>query len=158
MDGKTVFHERQRMLQPWASAALIVIMLLIESLMLMGFLGYVRIDQTDIVTLVIVTGVVVLVIGLALLLKMDVEVDEKFLRIKTIGTREIGLDDIVEARVRDKIYAVHEYGGWGIRLWTKGLGYIAPGNNGGVEILIRGSKHGIMISSGDPEALLDAIS
>ena len=158
MNGNTAFHERQRMLQPGASAAMVLIMLLIEALVILDYLGYVNIDQTDLITLIIVTAVVVFVIALALLLRMTVDVDGEYLTIKTIGTRKIHLEDITEANVRDKIYAVREYGGWGIRLWTKGLGYIAPGNNGGVEIKVRGMGHGIMISSKDPEALLRALS
>ena len=158
MNGNTAFHERQRMLQPGASAAMVLIMLLIEALVILDYLGYVNIDQTDLITLIIVTAVVVFVIALALLLRMTVDVDGEYLTIKTIGTRNIHLEDITEANVRDKIYAVREYGGWGIRLWTKGLGYIAPGNNGGVEIKVKGMGHGIMISSKDPEALLRALS
>ena len=158
MNGNTAFHERQRMLQPWASAVMILIMLLIEALVILDYLGYVNIDQTDLITLIIVTAVVVFVIALALLLRMTVDVDGEYLTIKTIGTRRIHLEDIAEANVRDRIYAVREYGGWGIRLWTKGLGYIAPGNNGGVEIKVRGMSHGIMISSKDSEALLKALS
>ena len=158
MNGNTAFHERQRMLQPGASAAMVLIMLLIEALVILDYLGYVNMDQTDLVTLIIVTAVVVFVIALALLLRMTVDVDGEYLTIKTIGTRKIHLEDITEANVRDKIYAVREYGGWGIRLWTKGLGYIAPGNNGGVEIKVKGMGHGIMISSKDPEALLGALS
>lgn len=158
MNGNTTFHEKQRMLQPRASAAMILIMLLIEALVILDYLGYVNIDQTDLVTLIIVTTVVMFVIVLALLLKMTVDVDGEYLTIKTIGTKRIHLEDITEANVRDRIYAVREYGGWGIRLWTKGLGYIAPGNNGGVEIKVRGMGHGIMISSKDPEALLRALS
>ena len=158
MNGNTAFHERQRMLQPGASAAMVLIMLLIEALVILDYLGYVNIDQTDLITLIIVTAVVVFVIALALLLRMTVDVDGEYLTIKTIGTRKIHLEDIAEAIVRDKIYAVREYGGWGIRLWTKGLGYIAPGNNGGVEIKVKGMGHGIMISSKDPEALLRALS
>ena len=158
MNGNTAFHERQRMLQPGASAAMVLIMLLIEALVVLDYLGYVNIDQTDLVTLIIVTVVVVFVIALALLLRMTVDVDGEYLTIKTIGTRKIHLEDIAEANVRDKIYAVREYGGWGIRLWTKGLEYIAPGNNGGVEIKVKGMGHGIMISSKDPEALLRALS
>lgn len=158
MNGNTAFHERQRMLQPGASAAMVLIMLLIEALVILDYLGYVNIDQTDLITLIIVTAVVVFVIALALLLRMTVDVDGEYLTIKTIGTRKIHLEDITEANVRDKIYAVREYGGWGIRLWTKGLGYIAPGNNGGVEIKVKGMGHGIMISSKDPEALLGALS
>lgn len=158
MNGNTAFHERQRMLQPGASAAMVLIMLLIEALVILDYLGYVNIDQTDLITLIIVTAVVVFVIALALLLRMTVDVDGEYLTIKTIGTRKIHLEDITEANVRDKIYAVREYGGWGIRLWTKGLGYIAPGNNGGVEIKVKGMGHGIMISSKDPEALLRALS
>ena len=158
MNGNTAFHERQRMLQPGASAAMVLIMLLIEALVILDYLGYVNIDQTDLITLIIVTAVVVFVIALALLLRMTVDVDGEYLTIKTIGTRKIHLEDITEANVRDKMYAVREYGGWGIRLWTKGLGYIAPGNNGGVEIKVKGMGHGIMISSKDPEALLRALS
>ena len=158
MNGNTAFHERQRMLQPGASAAMVLIMLLIEALVVLDYLGYVNMDQTDLVTLIIVTAVVVFVIALALLLRMTVDVDGEYLTIKTIGTRKIHLEDITEANVRDKIYAVREYGGWGIRLWTKGLGYIAPGNNGGVEIKVKGMGHGIMISSKDPEAVLRALS
>ena len=158
MNGNTTFHEKQRMLQPRASAAMVLIMLLIEALVILDYLGYVNIDQTDLITLIIVTAVVVFVIALALLLRMTVDVDGEYLTIKTIGTRKIHLEDITEANVRDKIYAVREYGGWGIRLWTKGLGYIAPGNNGGVEIKVKGMGHGIMISSKDPEALLGALS
>ena len=158
MNGNTAFHERQRMLQPWASAVMILIMWLIEALVILDYLGYVNIDQTDLVTLIIVTAVVLFVIALALLLRMTVDVDGEYLTIKTIGTRRIHLEDIAESNVRDRIYAVREYGGWGIRLWTKGLGYIAPGNNGGVEIKVKGMSHGIMISSKDPEALLRALS
>ena len=158
MNGNTAFHERQRMLQPGASAAMVLIMLLIEALVILDYLGYVNIDQTDLITLIIVTAVVVFVIALALLLRMTVDVDGEYLTIKTIGTRKIHLEDITEANVRDKIYAIREYGGGGIRLWTKGLGYIAPGNNGGVEIKVKGMGHGIMISSKDPEALLGALS
>ena len=158
MNGNTAFHERQRMLQPGASAAMVLIMLLIEALVILDYLGYVNIDQTDLITLIIVTAVVVFVIALALLLRMTVDVDGEYLTIQTIGTRKIHLEDITEANVRDKIYAVREYGGWSIRLWTKGLGYIAPGNNGGVEIKVKGMGHGIMISSKDPEALLRALS
>ena len=66
MNGNTAFHERQRMLQPWASAIMVLIMLLIEALVILDYLGYVNIDQTDLVTLVIVTAVVVFVIALAL--------------------------------------------------------------------------------------------
>lgn len=158
MNGNTTFHEKQRMLQPRASAAMVLIMLLIEALVILDYLGYVNIDQTDLATLIIVTTVVMFVIVLALLLKMTVDVDGEYLTIRTIGTKRIQLEDIAEANVRDRIYAVREYGGWGIRLWTKGLGYIAPGNNGGVEIKVRGMGHGIMISSKDPEALLRALS
>ena len=158
MNGNTTFHEKQRMLQPGASAAMVLIMLLIEVLVILDYLGYVNMDQTDLATLIIVTMVVVFVIVLALLLRMTVDVDGEYLTIRTIGTKRIHLEDIAEANVRDRIYAVREYGGWGIRLWTKGLGYIAPGNNGGVEIKVRGMGHGIMISSKDPEALLRALS
>ena len=156
MNGNTTFHEKQRMLQPRASAAMVLIMLLIEALVILDYLGYVNIDQTNLATLINVTMVFVIV--LALLLKMTVDVDGEYLTIRTIGTKRIHLEDITEANVRDRIYAVREYGGWGIRLWTKGLGYIAPGNNGGVEIKVRGMGHGIMISSKDPEALLRALS
>lgn len=158
MNGNTTFHERQRMLQPWASVVLTVAMLILEVVVVIDYLGYVNIDQTDIVTLSIVTAVVIFVIGLALLLKMDVTVDGEYLSIRTIGTRRIHLEDIAETTVRDRIYAVREYGGWGIRLWTKGIGYIAPGNKGGVEVKVKGEKHGIMISSKNPEILLRALS
>ena len=146
------------MLQPWASVVLTVTMLILEVVVVIDYLGYVNIDQTDIVTLSIVTAVVIFVIGLALLLKMDVTVDGEYLSIRTIGTRRIHLGDIAEATVRDRIYAVREYGGWGIRLWNKGIGYIAPGNKGGVEVKVKGEKHGIMISSKNPEILLRALS
>lgn len=146
------------MLQPWASVVLTVAMLILEVVVVIDYLGYVNIDQTDIITLSIVTAVVIFVIGLALFLRMDVTVDGEYLSIRTIGTRRIHLEDIAEATVRDRIYAVREYGGWGIRLWTKGIGYIAPGNNGGVEVKVKGEKHGIMISSKDPETLLRALS
>lgn len=158
MNGNTAFHERQRMLQPWASVVLTVAMLILEVVVVIDYLGYVNIDQTDIVTLSIVTAVVIFVIGLALLLKMDVTVDGEYLSIRTIGTRRIHLEDIAEATVRDRIYAVREYGGWGIRLWTKGIGCVAPGNNGGVDVKVKSEKHGIMISSKDPEILLRALS
>lgn len=111
MNGNTAFHERQRMLQPWASVVLTVAMLILEVVVAIDYLGYVNIDQTDIVTLSIVTAVVIFVIGLALLLKMDVTVDGEYLSIRTIGTRRIHLEDIAEATVRDRIYAVREYGG-----------------------------------------------
>ena len=158
MNGNTTFHEKQRMLQPRASTAMVLIMLLIEVLVILDYMGCVNMDQTDLATLIIVTTVVVFVIVLALLLKMTVDVDGEYLTIRTIGTKRIHLKDITEVNVRDRIYAVREYGGWGIRLWTKGLGYIAPGNNGGVEIKVKGMGHGIMISSKDPEALLRALS
>ncbi|MDY0294116.1 MAG: hypothetical protein RBQ77_06090, partial [Candidatus Methanomethylophilaceae archaeon] len=53
--------------------------------------------------------------------------------------------------------ALRDYGGWGIRYWTRGKGYIVPGSEGGVEIFLKGRDRGILIASRRPEELLSAI-
>lgn len=157
---KILYHENQRMLQPWIAAILCIAMLALECLIVADYLGYTRIDadSQNILVVILVSAVVVFVILLALFLRMDVTVTEDELLIKTVRTRRIARSGIESVAVRDRIYAVREYGGWGIRLWTKGLGYIAPGNNGGVEVRIEGRSKGIMVSSRTPDDLYCALN
>ena len=155
----TLYHETQRMLQPAGAAAVTLLMLVIEILAILSYRGAIDLGRgMDPVGLCVVTAVVVVVDMLALFLRMDVTVTEQEIRIKTVWTRRIPKDDIESVEVRDRIRAVREYGGWGIRLWFRGIGYIAPGNDGGVEVRIVGRKTGILISSRDPDALHRAVS
>lgn len=152
------YQETQQMTQTWSKAALVIVMIALWFLALASYMnvlpqnGYMGWE-----VMVIVTVVLAAVVILALFLKMKVTVTDDEIRIKTILTRVIRRSEIESLEIRDKIYAVREYGGWGIRWWVRGIGYIAPGNNGGVEVHTAEGKHGIMISSKDPQALLDAL-
>lgn len=156
--SEVVFHERQRMLQPWALMVLTLVLVVLEAVTLMDYFEIVDVDDVDTLSVCVVTIIVALVTIGAVFLRLDVTVDGEYVTIKTVGTKRIPLADIEEAIVRDRAYAVRMFGGWGIRVWIRGVGYIAPGNDGGVEIRVKGAKHSIMISSMDPEALLRAIS
>lgn len=151
------YHETQRMLQPWASAILVLVMIVLESLVIIDYIGYIEMDDDNVFSVIAVTIIVISVIILAIFLKLDVTVVENEIRIHTIGTRIIPLDGIERASVCGKINAVKNYGGWGIRYWIKEIGYIAPGCEGGVEIHLKRNSTGIMISSRTPDILLDAI-
>ncbi len=153
-----IFHERQRMLQPWALMMLTLILVILEAVTLLDYFEVIDFEDVDTLTVCIVTAIVALVTIGAVFLRLDVTVDDGCVTIKTVGTKRIPLADIEEATVRDKTYAIHKFGGWGIRIWIRGMGYISPYNNGGVEIRVKGAKHAVMISSEDPEALLRAIS
>ncbi len=155
----TLYRETQRMLQPVGVAAITLMMLVIEMIAILSYYG--KIDtgrEMDCVGLCAVTAIVIAVDMLALFLKMDVTVTEQGVRIRTIGARFISKEEIKSVEVRNRADAVREYGGWGIRLWFRGIGYIAPGNNGGVEIRTTGRSAGILISSRDPDSLHGAIS
>ena len=153
------FHETQRMMQPNIAAALIAILAVIEATVIASYLGYLDIgNENDIVGTIVPTIIFVAICILAATLKMDVAVKDGSIVIRTVGTRTISLDDIEGVEIRDKSYAVKKYGGWGIRLWVRGVGYVAPGNNGGVEIRLKDRKTGVLISSRDPHALFEAIS
>ncbi len=154
-----LYHESQRMLQPVGAAAITLLMLVIEIVAILSYRGAIDLGRgTDSVGLCVVTAVVVAVDMTALFLRMDVTVTEQGIRIKTVGTRCIPKENIESIEVRDRIRAMRDYGGWGIRLWLRGVGYIAPGNDGGVEIRIAGRKTGILISSRDPDSLFKAVS
>lgn len=153
------YHETQRMMQPNVAATLIAILAIIEAAVIASYLGYLDIgNEHDIVGTIVPTVILAAICILAATLRMDVTVTDGAVRIRTVGTRVVDLDDIESAEIRDRPYAVRKFGGWGIRLWIRGVGYVAPGSNGGVEIRIRGRKTGMLISSRDPEALLAAIS
>lgn len=153
------YHETQRMMQPQVAAVLIAILAIVEATVIASYLGYLDIgNENDIIGTIIPTIILAAICILAAALRMDVTVTDGALRIRTVGTRTVDLDDIESAEIRDRSYAVRKFGGWGVRLWIRGIGYVAPGSNGGVEIRIKGRKTGMLISSRDPEALLAAIS
>ncbi len=155
----TLYHETQRMLQPVGVAAITLMMLVIEIIAILSYRGAIDLGRgTDSVGICVVTAVVIAIDLLALFLRLDVTVTDQEIRIKTIGTRCIMKEDIGSIEVRDRIDALREYGGWGIRLWFRGTGYIAPGNKGGVEIGIKGRKAKVLISSRDPRSLERAAS
>ncbi len=157
--SETLYHETQRMMQPVVAATVALIMLVIEVIAILSYRGDIDLGRgTDSVGLCVVTAVAVIIVMLALFLRMDVTVSDQGIRIRTVGTRFIPKEDIESVEIRDRIRAVREYGGWGIRLWFRGIGYIAPGNDGGVEIRIAGRRTGILISSRDPGSLLEAVS
>lgn len=156
---KILYYESQRMLQPSGVIGITLLVFVIEALAILSYQGMLDLDKgTDAVVLGIVTVLMAAIELLALLLRMDVTVTEKGVRVRTIGTRYMSKDEIERIEVRDKVRAVREYGGWGIRLWIHGIGYIAPGSKGGVEIRLSNRRTGILISSRDPEALFEAIS
>lgn len=153
------YHETQRMMQPNVAATLIVILAIVEAAVIASYLGYLDIgNENDLVGTIVPTVILAAICILAETLRMDVTVTDREISIRTVGTKTIALDDIEGVEIRDRSYAVKKFGGWGIRLWIRGVGYVAPGSNGGVEIRIRGRKAGVLISSRDPEALLAAIS
>lgn len=153
------YHETQRMMQPNVAATLIVILTIVEAAVIASYLGYLDIgNENDLVGTIVPTVILAAICILAETLRMDVTVTDREISIRTVGTKTIALDDIEGAEIRDRSYAVKKFGGWGVRLWIRGVGYVAPGSNGGVEIRIRGRKTGVLISSRDPEALLAAIS
>lgn len=156
---KILYHESQRMLQPSGVIGITLLVFVIEALAILSYQGMLDLDKgTDAVVLSIVTVLMVAIELLALLLRMDVTVTEGGVRVRTIGTRYMSKEEIERIEIRDKVRAVREYGGWGIRLWIHGVGYIAPGSKGGVEIRLSNRRTGILISSRDPEALFEAIS
>lgn len=156
---KILYYESQRMLQPSGVIGITLLVFVIEALAIMSYQGMLDLDKgTDAVVLSIVTVLMVAIELLALLLRMDVTVTEGGVRVRTIGTRYMSKEEIERIEIRDKVRAVREYGGWGIRLWIHGVGYIAPGSKGGVEIRLSNRRTEILISSRDPEALFEAIS
>lgn len=131
---------------------------------------------------IIITSVIALVVGLALLLvpsarlagvivawtagatallftvlKLVTEVrdDGLYVRLFPLPFRRIALEDIASYQVRT-YRPILEYGGWGLRFGFSGVAYNARGNRG-VQLVLRSDKR-VLIGSQQPEALEAAIA
>lgn len=152
------YTESMRMMRFKDAAMLTALMAVIECIAVASFAGIVDLGkETDAVGLAVVTTVVVAACLMGALLRMTVRVDEDGVSVKTLRTRMIRFEEIASVAVRDRTYAVGRYGGWGLRLWIRGTGYVSPECEGGVEILFPTGR-GVMISSRDPERLMEAIA
>jgi hypothetical protein len=154
---KAIYHETQRMMQPWVTVLTDVVLVALIVVLFCSYYEILPKGNLNIWALIALTALLVAIILLSLFLRMDVTVTEKEVRIRTISTRVIARSDIERMDIRENIHALREYGGWGIRWWCKGIGYIAPGNNGGVELYVKGREHGIMISSRTPKELYKSL-
>ena len=156
--GNITYHESNRMLGPASTVAIVLLMVFIECLAVLCYTGRLSIDEIDSVGLAVVTLIVLAVIAMAFLLRLDVTVTATELRIRTVRTRVIPRDSITSATIRTDVDAVHEYGGYGIRIWLRGTGYTIHGMDGGVEVETANSGRRIFIASRDPGSLASALA
>ncbi len=103
-----------------------------------------------------------LLIGLGLplffgLLRMEVEVTDRELTIvyRPLARRRVSLTDIVEIEAR-RYSALKEYGGWGIKGWSRDkMAYNVSGDQG-VELQLKDGRS-LLIGSRRPDELAEAI-
>lgn len=92
------------------------------------------------------------------LLRMVVEVtgEEIIIHYRPLTRRRIAIRDIVRAEVR-RYNAIKEYGGWGVKGWSRDKMVYNVSGNQGVELLLRDGRS-VMIGSSRPTELLQALS
>lgn len=153
--SEIIYKESQRQL-PWIISVLIILMAAIVEAVL--FYSYFYQDRNSVpwYLLAVVTVLMVSLVYLALFLRTTVTVTEDEVIIKTIPVRRILKKKIKNVEIQD-IKALRQYGGWGIRYTGKKIGYISYGDKRGVMLHFE-KGNDIMISSKDPEALMEAIT
>jgi len=153
------YFESQRLSKFWLTVFAIVIF---ASIALIIFDVYQRTPPVDpswtyyLGTIAIISFILICFIGLVSL-KLFVSVDEDgiLIRYRPFLTRLIKFEDIESAKAR-KYKVIREYGGWGIKGYSKNkITYNARGDMG-VEITLK-DKRMIMIGSQTPDQLEEVI-
>ncbi len=143
------FEENQTFRQPWLWGLMLAV--------LAGLLFALVTAQEGQIVLLAVLGLQLATCLFLLSLRMTVQVETDFLRIRffPIWTKTIPLTEIVQWEAR-RYRPIREYGGWGIRYsWSKGWAYNVSGNQGVQLELANGQR--ILIGSQRAEELARAI-
>jgi hypothetical protein len=157
------YIESQRMLPLWVGIVLAAAMAALVATMILAHLGiFAPPGASSEMPLWLLVPMTVLLAAIALIglfLRLETTVTDSELRIKTILSRRIMLEDIegCEAVPKGDIHPVSRYGGWGVRYWTTGIAYLCPGNEGAVMVHEKGREKGILICSKRPDDLLKAL-
>jgi hypothetical protein len=154
--GAYFFSETQRMIQREVAWALVLILAAAEAGAVCCYVFQIGDQPLPLWALLIISAFLAALCLMALFMRLSVEVYGEHITIRTLRARVISKSEIKECRVAG-YNALRDYGGWGIRYWTRGKGYIVPGSEGGVEIFLKGRDRGILIASRRPEELLSAI-
>jgi hypothetical protein len=155
-----MFHETQKPRQWWIAA----IILGIAALMWWAFVQQIILGHTVgsnpapdalLIVLWIVVGIGFPLGWLRVRMITCVNADTLTIRYAPFMTRQIPLDEIAGFGVRT-YDPVHEYGGWGIRMWFGGQRAYNVSGNRGVDVILHNGDR-ILIGSQRPRDLAQAL-
>lgn len=150
-----LYEETQKMMSKTVAFMILALMIVVEGTLICTYLYIESSASESLITIIPVTLVFAILLYLAFFLKTRVTVTSEEIRIKTVPTRIILKKDIKKAEVQE-IKALRQYGGWGVRYTGRKIGYISGGCKDGVMLHFE-NRNSIMISSKQPEELLNAI-
>ena len=151
-----LYRELQKMAQPKIGLIMAAVFILAEVLIVYAYLAQIGQNPLPISVTVVVTILLIFLIYLALFMKVVVTVTESEIYIRSFINHKILKKDIIGCEIVE-FRPMRDFGGWGIRFFVKGTGYICPGTKRGVR-LERVGHTALTISSNDADALMDAIS
>ncbi len=154
-ESATRFHEEQRFSQPWLWAVVVV-----AAVVAWIGLAAVVFDSDDEAGWPLAIVLLLVGVGLPLLvalarLRVEVLADRVEIRYRPFIARTIRFDDIVAAE-SITYHPLREYGGWGIKGWSRRkVAYNVRGDRGALLMLAEGRT--VLIGSQRPDELAAAI-
>jgi hypothetical protein len=156
----SVYHEEQRFRQRWIwllvlGTAAIAWWSFIQQVLLDRPFGNKPAPDWGVWLILLPIGVGLPLLFLRMVLVLDVTSEAVVIRYRPLTTRVIDLAETEQVRVRE-YSAIKEYGGWGLKGWSRNkVAYNVSGNRG-VELLLRDGRT-VMLGSQHPQELAQAI-
>lgn len=160
MTGPVLYRETQRFRQWWVWVLLLVVAAaawwaFIQQIILGRPFGQNPAPDWGVWLLWVVIGIGLPALLLSIRMAVEVMSDQVVIRYRPLVKRSIPAAEIVEAKART-YQPVKEYGGWGIKGWSrKNMAYNMSGHRG-VELTLRDGRR-VMLGSQQPEQLAQAI-
>lgn len=155
------FREEQRLISSWLAGPVVV---LVSGLSWWGFIQQVVLgrpwgnnpgDDWVLWMMLVLFGIGFPMFFMSLRLIVEVDKDSLRIRFAPLTRRTIHFEDIERAEPRT-YRPIVEYGGWGVKGWSRSkMAYSVSGNQG-VDLHLR-NGHSVMIGSRDPKALARAL-
>jgi hypothetical protein len=159
--GPALFHEEQRFRQPWIILLILGLAALIwyaawQQLVLRNPFGDNPAPDTVMVAIWLLFGIGMPLFFYGLRLVAEVRMDGLYFRFHLFQWRwrHLRWEDL-EAAEAITYHPLRDYGGWGIRVGTKGTAYIVSGNRG--LHLKRRKGSDLLLGSQRPEQFIEAL-
>jgi hypothetical protein len=160
MTEPLAYSEEQRFRRSWVWGIVIVVAVLgwwafVQQIVLGKPFGENPAPDWGVWLLWLVIGIGLPALFVFIRLLLEVTTDAVVVRYRPLVRRSIPLADIEQVKVRT-YNALREYGGWGVKGWSrKNMAYNVSGDKG-VELTLRDGRR-VMLGSQRPEELAEAI-